>query len=255
MHLDPSVSARQTTDAPVAHEEQGWRVENGEAAIARALSIVGLDRELCMGTRASLATVRSDETPFLHQQITGRLAWHVILGDCQPRDPARQEGEAFGVRTLDVLLAPQTGCLLKVSTRWAEGKVGTPPILSALSAEDQMRRAGNERFHAFPATLPVITLVNAIYAVGGWVDPDVAQQIVARYVMWSRVGIWEKARPVWYITLWGIPPVAGTNPIIPVEWRSHAHYVVDAQNGKWLCMSTTPQPDPDDVYGANRNGS
>lgn len=249
----PSVNAQ---GAECAHENEDgneqdlrigseWAIRTNDVAITRAYEILGVSDARELKVRATLTTLAEDNTPFLSTQIKGSPIWHVVVDNLMIRLERYAGEEDRHTRTFDVFLDAAGGQLLKAVSRWPKGIPAIAPEPSSKSAEEQMRRAGEERYHSFPKDGPGITLLEALNALNDTENPLVAKQIRAVYVMWSQVGKWRTPRPVWAITLRGIPPISGTNPAIGINLRNHIRYIVDPKTRKWLCASTSPQPDSD----------
>jgi hypothetical protein len=221
-----------------------WTIQTEQQAIARAREIVGLPDRSPARLSAERVTLAEDNTPFLHEQIVGRPIWHIVIADwkLELKSAAPDEEDPIS-RTFDVFIDPTDGKLLKAASRWPEN---VPPVASqpsARSAEEQMPRSDEERYHGFPDPPPRINLVRALDIVhkDGSVSPYLAKQIVAHYVMQSTMN--GKPRAVWAITLWGIPPLPSSYPGVPVDSRNHIRTVVNAETGRCLFSSTSPQPE------------
>ncbi len=236
-------SAVQTQPAKEAARE-AWAVKTEEQAMAKAREIVGLPGRSPARFTAELVTLTEDNTPFLHDQITGRPIWHVVISDwkLELKSAAPAQEDPFS-RTFDVFVDPTDGKLLKAASRWPENVPPVAPQPSARSAEEQMPRSDEERYHGFPDPPPRIDLMHALDIVhkDGSFSPYLAKQIIAHYVMQSTHG--GKPRAVWAITLWGIPPFPSGYPGVPVDARNHIRTVLDAETGRCLFSSTTPQPE------------
>jgi hypothetical protein len=75
-------------------------------------------------------------------------------------------------------------------------------------------------------------------------SPFLAKEIHGVYVMHSRMG--STPRPVWAITLRGLPPMAARGSYgdtIPVWQRNHMRNVLDARSGEVLFATNSPQPE------------
>ncbi|MHC4389663.1 MAG: hypothetical protein ACYSX1_13800, partial [Planctomycetota bacterium] len=128
----------------------------------------------------------------------------------------------------------------------------------AAIAEAQMR-ASQELYLGFPAVPPKLSLVDALDCIWSAVvgTPYEAKEIYAVYVMHSKMPqspLGWQARPLWVITLRGIPPISfvGDPAMIPgaeaakdvgsVRELNHLRYGVDAVSGQVLFATTAPQP-------------
>lgn len=187
-----------------------------------------------------------DNTPFLADRFRAGNIWHVVIENYKVDQSSHRPGEKDKYnRTIDLYLDATTGGILKIITRWPVGVSKIPPEPSAESVEDQMKRSGNERYHAFVGETPPITLSDALDAVaqaGG--DIFRAKQIKAQYVLWSKLGY--EQRPVWAITLRGIAPFPAAFPGVSKNARNHLRYIIDGRSGKWLSASSVPQPETED---------
>jgi hypothetical protein len=223
---------------------QGWSIEAEQQAIAKAREIVGLPEGTAPKFSAEVTSLAEDNTPFLHDQVVGRPLWHVVIADwkLELKSAAPGEHDQFA-RVFDVFLDPRDGKLLKAVSRWPENVPPIAPQPSARSAEEQMPRSDDERYHGFPDPPPLIDLLHALDIVqrDGSPSPYLAKQIIAHYVMESTRG--GKPRAVWAITLWGTPPFESSYPGVPVDARNHMRSVVNAETGKCLFSTTTPQPE------------
>ena len=231
--------------ASAVHDVQrASTLEDPKAALAstqKYLGCLGLSEPL---PSAKLVKVENDRTPFLHNRVTASQLWKITIPNFTLHLPSTPPGfdDTF-VRILDVLFDSVSGQLMSVSSRWPEGEREMPAEASGESASEQMRRSGNEVYYDFPAEPPGISLIDAIDAVqrcGG--APLAAKQIIAHYVLWSRMGKWQEPRRVWAITLRGIAPVKPP-PDTPPGFMDQFRYIVDAQTGLCLCGSNMPRPE------------
>ncbi|HUT28466.1 MAG TPA: hypothetical protein VMX13_01645, partial [Sedimentisphaerales bacterium] len=121
-------------------------------------------------------------------------------------------------------------------------------------------RGMKEVYHGFPPTPPKINLLDALDAVlgHGIGSPFVAKEIYAVYVMHSEKG--APPRPVWAITLRGIPyrhlkgkPLhlidVPDEEIAPTWQRNRIRNVVDAVTGQVLFATSSPTPLPPQKEG------
>ena len=124
------------------------------------------------------------------------------------------------------------------------------PAPRAYGGEARLWGAGYEIYHGFPAEPPKISFLDALDAIGG--HPLLAKEIYALYVMESEMK--SQPRPVWAITLRGIPPLhfitvppgVSQDKLPPIWQRNHFRYVVNAVTGKVLFATNSPQPmDPE----------
>jgi len=100
-------------------------------------------------------------------------------------------------------------------------------------------RGSHEEYLGFPDDLPAVDFGTAIKACQ--YSPFVAKRVVGQYVILSKDE--REHRPVWVITLWGIPPlkpIGGDADWIPIYQLNHIRQVVDAVTGNLLFTSTHP---------------
>lgn len=223
-------------------DRRQWRLGNEQDALSRAQSL--LHPDMIAGDRVTteVTVLRDDSTPFLHQMLVGRELWHVVIKDwaLQPLKSSPVERKDSYVRTLDIYLDPLTAQVVKLESRWPSNELPIAPQPSGESATAQMRDQG-EVYHGFPDEPPSISFLEAIKAIqehGG--NPLVAKQISGQWVLWSLMH--ADPKPMWVITLRGIPPVRGRKDLHPDE-VNHLRYVVDPIKGYWIYASTTPQPE------------
>jgi hypothetical protein len=232
---------RRPEERHVMNEQQ--RIPDEAAAIEAAKHLTGLG-DLARRISAQRVAVATDDTPFLAPQIIGRQAWSVVfegvslkLRSSIPGYPDRYR------RRFVALLDEDTGRLLGVSNK-PEAPDMVPPPRGA-SAEAQIRGSG-EVYQGWPEVEPKLTFLDALDAVlsKGGGSPFLARAIDGLYVMHSRLG--SAPRPVWIVTLWGLPPMAVGGPggdAVPVWQRDHMRNVLDAMTGQVLFATTVPQPD------------
>ncbi len=221
-----------------------WRIQDQQQAIARTIELVGLCKEAAPRITATLVTLADDNTPFLSEQVVHRPLWRVTINRWRLElDSAAPAFEDPLEQTLDVLLFAETGKLVKITSRWPEGIAQIPEEPPARRAEEQMQQSGQEAYHDFPSTEPTITFVQAVDAVSkeGFGSPLQAKQIVANYVLQSRMG--GERRAVWAITLRGIHMVwPGGPPGVAPRVLNRMRNIVDATTGQWLLATIRPQP-------------
>lgn len=208
---------------------------------------------------AKKVMIEDDQTPYLSAQINHHEFVVVALRGWSVKLPSSGvSGSASRELTFDVLVNPNTRQVVKIRSRWPEGVPPIDPEPNAAVAAEQMWRSGHEVYHGFPLDRPIVHLAEAlrtVYSRGAAVDR--AAQISADYVMWSRMGEWQEPRPVWAITLRGIPSVRSP-PGGSREPIFFFRYIVDARTGDFLCGSNTPRPAAWENIGAppeSQNGS
>jgi len=196
--------------------------------------------------------VNDDNTPFLHRQIKGKKnVWRIEIKNVRlklksvwPRYKDKY------LRNFEVLVDPNTGHLLRFRSKFDGYDPNMLPEPSAEVAEAQIRGAGYEIYHGFPSEPPKISFLEALDAIKakGLTSPLLAKEIYALYVMESKMK--SQPRPVWAITLRGIPPLhfitvpPGVSPdkLPPIWLRNRFRFVVNAVTGKVLFANTWPQP-------------
>lgn len=206
--------------------------------------------------------VNDDNTPFLHTQINGKKGvWRVEIKNVRFKLKSAAPGfKDRYIRNFQVFVDPNTGHLLKITSKFDGNDPNMLPEPPAIVAEVRIRNHGNEIYHGFPPEPPKVSLLQALDAIltEGVGSPFVAKEIYAVYVMESTMrgykSGWEP-RPVWAITLRGLPPrpVTGKPPslhdtpdeeLVPAWRRNHMRNVVDARTGKVLFATSGPQPLP-----------
>lgn len=235
-------TAMAPSEAREEPDRSEWILTDQTDAIDQALNILGLPVEADGRVAPEIVSLAEDNTPFLTEQILDRPLWHVVIQDWQlllASAPAAIEDQY--TRTFDAYLNPVDGRLVKIVSRWPDDVARIPPEPEASIYAEQMLRSGNETYFGFPDGNPSVTFLDALDAViRGHGNPFAAAQIIGQYVEWSRMD--QDPRPVWAITLRGIPPFAAAYPGVSIHARNHLRHIVDAETGEWLCASTTPQP-------------
>jgi len=199
--------------------------------------------------------INDDNTPFLHTQINGKKdVWLVEIKNVRLKLKSTPPGfKDKYVRNFQVFVDPNSGHLLKITSKFDGNDPNMLPEPPAAVAESRMKNSGNEMYHGFPAEAPKLSLLDALDVIcsKGYSSPFVAKEIYAVYVMHSSMGWGSRPRPVWAITLRGIPPIAPPGypgPRKTKKYRSpvwelnHIRIVVDARNGKVLFGTSVPQP-------------
>lgn len=192
-------------------------ITNAAQAIARADALTGL-RVASSIPRATLVRLAQDRTPFLGKKNTGKPAWRVEYGKGSPR-------------VFAVLLEPRQGHLLFLT--WPYSSRALP---TSRSAEKQLRSEG-EVYSGYPDKTPNVSFVAALERL----PAKEAREIEAVYVLHSHQG--SQPKPVWIITLRGLPPIPAHGPhadTVPASQRNHLRYVVDASTGQVLFSTNTP---------------
>lgn len=223
-------------------ERESCNLRSPKEAIGQVQKVLGLKDSVTLRSTAELVTLQKDNTPYLSGDLVGRLLWHVVVDrwsvDLQQ---SRTEARDRYVRILDVYLDPVDGQVRKVASRWPKGEPPMPPTVNAMVAAEQMKNWGEEIYHGFPSDPPEVTFFDALVSIdrAGW-DPTIAKQIVAEYVIWSRMG--EKPRAVWAVMLRGVP-MFKPPPGVQKDFQDQYRYIIDAETGKFLVATNTPHPE------------
>ncbi|NIP25051.1 MAG: hypothetical protein GWN67_14770 [Phycisphaerae bacterium] len=198
--------------------------------------------------------VNDDNTPFLHRQINGKKnVWRIKIKNVRLKLKSAIPGfKDRYLRTFEVLIDPNTGHLLRITSTCDVNDPNMLPEPPAKEAEIQLMRMG-EIYHGFPAEPPKINFLDALDAVlsKGIGSPFLAKEFYGLYVMESRGS--AQPRPVWAITLRGIPPRPlkaiptafrhlPDDELVPVWVRNHIRNVVDDVTGQVLFATSCPQP-------------
>lgn len=225
-------------------DRSNWPLQEMDQAIAKAREILGIADQMVLPSRAEVVVLAEDNTPFLSEQIIARPVWHVVISNWRLElKSAPPDVKDSYARTFDIFLDPLNGHLLKVVSRWPEGVRRIAPEPGADSYTKQMRRSGEERYHALPEEDPPISFLDALDGMfKGGENSLLAEQMVGQYVTWSMMG--RTPRPVWVITLRGTRPLWDSMyPGAAISARNHMRHIVDPKTGKWVCGSSTPQPE------------
>lgn len=209
-----------------------------EKAIAAAVRITGMEKEQFKSVGAIKLIDDEDKTPFLHELIVNRPIWWVTTESFSLELSSTPAGwhDSYP-RLLDVFLDPESGHLLKLATRWPDGEKEIAPEPDAANAEWQM---GAEKYLGTPDDDPPISFFEAndvIQRDGG--NPLVAKQVTGVWVQWTSGS--KEPRPMWVITLRGVPPMHRHGVSNP-DLLNHLRYVVDPIKKRLIMAGTTPQP-------------
>lgn len=216
------------------------------AAIERAKKLTGLEA-LTSRIVAHRLVIQASNVPFLAGQVNGKEAWRVDFLDA----PLKLKGAIPGFqdaypRQFSVLILQDTGQLVQVYAPYL-GKASAPEMRDPPTAESAQRQleGGEEVYEGFPTADPKINFLDALGIVltKGSGSPFLAKAIEGVYVMESCM---EAApRPVWAITLRGLPPFSAHGPYadsVPEWQRNHMRNVLDATTGELLFAINSPQP-------------
>ncbi len=222
-------------------QDQSIVLGTEQEAVDTAIAYTGLDRLEGVKLSAKLVTVSDDNTPFLSDQINGKLLWLVTAAGFEltlySSKGAEVKREKY-VTDLEILIDPVSAKLLKVSSRWPSDEPPIAPLADATETERQLK-AHRKSFDGFPDDRPKVDLLKAMDTVGGPVLA--AKQIIVHYVLHTNLR-WKR-KPVWIIHLRGTPPapevgIAAMYAPDPVpaglkglEWRT---VIIDPGTGRRL---------------------
>jgi hypothetical protein len=216
-------------------------------AIERTRGMVGLFEET-QPMAAKIVIPSTDITPFLSNIINGKPVWKLNLEGAKLLIGTDQ-GEVVMLKScsLQVLLDPETGKLLSITSDSGISVPGLRPRPSAAWAEAQLLASNGERYIEFPGEPPNLTFVDALTIAWheGWGNPFEAKEVEGIYVTRS-IGN-DEPKPVWIITLRGVQPMiahtppGGEDP--PLWQRNCSRNVIDAKTGKVLLYTNYPTPD------------
>ena len=214
------------------------RISTQIEAQTRVRNIIGASETTALRMSTERVTIRNDKTPYLSQELIGRELWVVKVHNWVLKSSAPTAVRGNSTREMTLYVIPETGVVVKVWSPWLKGIPPLPPIVEADVAAAQMA-SGAEIYHGFPDQGPSISLekaLDAIHARG--FDPRDAREIIAEYVVWSRMG--EPSRPVWAVMLRGVP-VIKPPPGTPAGALDQYRHIVDAETGEWLWASNLPR--------------
>jgi hypothetical protein len=222
------------------------RAIQGQSDALQAADAITALRGLSLTSSAMQTVIAESKIPFLQPTLTNRRAWRVEFAGCSLVLPsAAGEFRDREERRFVIRLDAETGQLIDIESHPEGGVEGLRPEPSAESAERQLRTR-EEVYVALPADGPKVTFVRALDSVlaNGGGSPFLAKEICGVYVMHSKLG--SAPRPVWVITLRGIPPLLPKGPgadAVPIWQRNRIRYVVDANTGDCLFATNTPLPE------------
>lgn len=224
----------------------GHMINTETAAIERAKLLSGLEA-LTSKIIARQIVIHASNIPFLSKQVIGRPAWQVDFLDA----PLKLKGAVSGFqdaypRQFSVLILKETGQLVQVSAPYLD-ETPAPEMLDPPTAESAQQQLadGEEIYTDFPAMDPEINFLDALSTVltNGSGSPFLAKAIEGVYVMESHME--APARPIWAITLRGLPPFSAHGPgadSVPEWQRNHMRNVLDATTGEFLFAINSPHP-------------
>ena len=224
-------------------DRSSWTVHDEKKACALTERILGLAERSHLPIGADVVTFDRINIPFLYEKIVNRPVWRVTVREFVFELESSPAGfKDMYIRILDTFLDPRTGQVLRVRTRLP---AGFPKELREPSAEfstTQLFGGTKETYHGFPTDPPGMSFVDAVDAVqrAGW-NPLASAQVTGEWVMWSTYD--KKPRPVWVITLQGMPPLEASYPGVPVDARNHLRSIVDPVSREWIQGGNSPQPE------------
>jgi hypothetical protein len=253
---DPFGDAGDLPDAPQPQRETfeaveaarpDAKVELGEAdAVRVARDSLGLRHDEGFHADAGRVMLTKESVPFLAPQLEGRETWRVEFRDL---DLEKATGNPRlrnpHITRLAVLLAPQSGQVIQVSSAWPEG-VRPMATYPSRGEEERQLKAASVTYTGFPARAAKVTLFDAVANRDMMFWSSEVKQIHAHFVLQSTIRYEDRA--VWCIQLRGFPPFEPPGPRgadvkdISEEARNHFRNVVDAMSGQWLHADTIPQP-------------
>jgi RNA polymerase sigma factor (sigma-70 family) len=254
----PVAAAPKAADA-MNREEAGKFVPASEG-IAQAAAEIGLTKFNPERVKATRETLDAESFPFFGESLAGKTTWVIEFNDIElpmQTGPDNFESNPF-VRAIEVVLAPESGHVLTVTSKWPEG---VPPMLPPPPSSEFTRQllAERARYVALPTTAPGVTLTRALTASAYWRKD--AKQFIAHYVILNRTAYGE--RSLWVIQVRGFPPYPsdggpGGRRGEVSGFRDHYTSDIDAETGKWLGGGSVPQiviPGSPEEAGASRSRS
>lgn len=193
--------------------------------------------------RIEVENRRSEEVrvPFLSGQLESRSVRRVVVTGV--RIALDVDGVVFEEdkqRDFEMWVDDASDSIIRVASRWPDNTLPAMPEPPPDVAVAQMERAGDEKYHGFVDGKPKMSFLEAVAAVKrDGIDPFGAAQIIGEYVIWSRIGF--SPRPVWAVTLRGIPFQGTTGNTKERGVRdSVMRYIVDPEERRWICAGNTP---------------
>jgi hypothetical protein len=223
-------------------------LKNETSAIARAVALTGLDA-VSKKISVQRTVISGDNTAFLAARFNGTQSWVIEFDDATLtgkltnaqvgyKDPYQFQ------RNFRVFLDSKTGQLLIIKSNFKGGGPATASAPDSKSAENQLKGIA-ENYEGLPTVDPKVTFLQAIDIVlgkGARGSPFAAKEIDGFYVMDSRNG--SPPKPVWIVTLRGLPPIPSHWSKEPVATRTQnttMRNVVDAINGELLFGTNFPR--------------
>jgi hypothetical protein len=226
-------------------------IHDKSTACSYAVSQTDLSR-VATDISAIQTNLSSCAIPFLSRQISPKEIWAIDFDDVTLKlDSAMPEypDHYANQRKFSAVIDAKTGLIIQVTCTFRGERGNMCPEPSVTSSEKQLQE-DKELYCGLPTVKPKITFLKALDIVlsNGGGSPFEAKEIDGLYVMYSRNGSLPK--PMWVITLRGLPPITVTGPpgarqrpSIPVWQRNHMRSVIDAMTGQCLFSTNTPHPD------------
>jgi hypothetical protein len=219
-------------------------ISNEENAIKLAKHLTNLDA-ISKKISAERIKIVEDNTPFLWKQFIGKQAWQVKFEDGSLKLKSAIPGfQDKYKRNFIVLLDEATGKLLKVQSKYEGEAPEMRPAPTGASAEAQLR-GDQENYLGLPTTNPHHNFLEALDLVlsKGVGSPFLAKEINGVYVIHTKMN--SDPKPVWVITLRGLPPIPIGGPqedAVPEWQRNHMRNVIDDVAGIVLFATNNPHP-------------
>lgn len=207
-------------------------IRTEQEALDRSLAYLGFERLEGFDVKksyvgAELVTFVDTTTPFLAEELNGRVAWRVDFTEIvlEYEDVPREE-ELAHPRPFSAWIDAETGLLLEVRSSIVNMDNRRALLKSGPLSEEQCTYYALEKYYALPDSLPQITLARAFSV--GWAENRLSKSdhMIIRCVLFAGEGaILEDPLKydAWVITFLGVPHIA---PL------SAQHVVIDCRSAK-----------------------
>ncbi len=130
-------------------DTSSWTVKGSKAAVQKAERVLGLAPGAHPVT-AELIKLMDDDTPFLTQYLIEKPIWQVVVRELVLDLPSAtpEERDPY-VRTIDVLVRPQDGRVVRIRSRWPAEEPPMPREPGAYSATCQIYGSGFTVYQGF----------------------------------------------------------------------------------------------------------
>jgi len=145
-----------------------------------------------------LITLVDTTTPFISKFTNRQKVWQISYENVMFTQYHKRDTESNNYLNFEVFIDSATGNFVKAVCRLKELDSYEDPELSARDAEEQIGRIDT---YAVPDSPPQIDLATALS--GCLIDPFTAKEIVAQYILLSKMG--RTFKPTWLISLRGVP--------------------------------------------------